>query len=132
MLDLKTSSILPLYSHNSKPIWALDISKNGEFLATAGTEFLIFYSIKELKIITTLNVGGNSLSCLKFSPDGKSVVTGDDQGNVKIWKIGTYDVVTYAGHNSQVTNVVFGDNCVISGGSDKVIKIWHSNPDLNQ
>ncbi|OMJ92789.1 hypothetical protein SteCoe_4425 [Stentor coeruleus] len=130
MIDLKTLSIIPLYSHNSKPVWCLDITKNGEFLATGGTEYLIFYSITENKIITTLNIGEDSLSCLKFSPDGNHVVTGDDKGNVKIWKVGTYDVIAYAGHNSCVKNVIFGNNCVISGGDDKVIKIWPSNPDL--
>jgi WD40 repeat protein len=48
------------------------------------------------------------VSSADFSPDGKRVVTGSHDGNVKIWDAEAgKELLTLKGHTDEVTNVSF-------------------------
>lgn len=131
MLDLETLAMKVLYTHDNQQIWTMDLSPDGELIATGGPKSLKFYLIMEEKVIASLDMGEDTISCLKFSPDSKKLVTGDDKGKVKIWKIETFEAVEYTGHSSQVCKAAFGENCFVTGGNDQLIKIWPENSNLD-
>ncbi|OMJ93491.1 hypothetical protein SteCoe_3463 [Stentor coeruleus] len=131
MLDLETFTIKLLYTHDNQQIWTMDLSPDGELIATSGAKVLKFYLIMEEKIISSLDIGEDIIICLKFSPDSKKLVTGDDKGKVKLWNVGNFEAVEYVGHSSQVCKVAFGEKCFATGGNDQLIKIWTENPNLD-
>ena len=66
-------------------------------------------------------------NCGAFSNDGKYIVSGSNNGNVKIWSTETGDVVrALTGHTRVVTSVAFSRDgkYVVSGSNDKSVKIW--------
>jgi len=72
--------------------------------------------------------GQTSLSCLAFSPDGRTVVTGSHEGNPKVWdvshlqllqKIEGIEHTTAVAYSRAGTNVAFGNR-------DGVLRIWNT------
>jgi WD40 repeat protein len=64
------------------------------------------------------------------SPDGKTIVTGDESGTVRVWDAASGAVlraVEYA-HAGAVTATAFSapGGLVASGGQDGVIRVWHT------
>jgi WD40 repeat protein len=63
-----------------------------------------------------------------FSPDGKWLVTGCGDGNIRLWDIASSQCIrTFRGHTNGVPRVLFSKDSklVISGRDDEMIKIWN-------
>lgn len=69
------------------------------------------------------------VSCVAFSPDGNSIISGSWDETIKIWdsKSGK-EMMTLNGHTSQVTSVAFSldGNSIASGSKTGVLKVWNS------
>ena len=67
------------------------------------------------------------ISCLDFSPDGQLIVTGGDDGKVKLWNTTTgYCFVTFSDHSGPVTTIKFAKSgiVVVSASKDGTIRAY--------
>ncbi|THU94401.1 WD40 repeat-like protein [Dendrothele bispora CBS 962.96] len=72
---------------------------------------------------TTYGVSSINLSC-----DGKTLVSGDDNGNIKLWDVfnGKEVDISIGGHDGSVRSVAFSADStrIVSGSNDKTVKLW--------
>ena len=61
-----------------------------------------------------------------FSPDGKMVLTGSQDGTAKLWDLSGRELQTFAGHDGQVHSVAFSPDGeqVLTGSWDRTAKLW--------
>ncbi|KAH8797612.1 quinon protein alcohol dehydrogenase-like superfamily [Flagelloscypha sp. PMI_526] len=71
---------------------------------------------------------GSEVSCVAYSPNGKSVVSGSHDKTVRLWdaEIGK-EILKLDGHEDKVTSVAFSPNGkhIASGSCDKTVRIWN-------
>ncbi|MDF5715255.1 MAG: NB-ARC domain-containing protein [Rhizonema sp. NSF051] len=63
-----------------------------------------------------------------FSPDGKFLVTGDMNGEIRLYQVADWkQLFTYKGHADWVTSIAFSPDSRIlaSGSDDQTIKLWN-------
>ena len=70
----------------------------------------------------------DNVNCVAFSPDGKYIVSGSDDGTVRLWNIETGVVACkpFEGHKYWVHSVAFSpDGKHIASGSMDMIRLWN-------
>jgi WD40 repeat protein len=79
------------------------------------------------KARTTLKGYPADVRALVFSPDGKTLACGCEDGTIKLWAItGSKELVTLKGHAKNVLCLTFSPDgkTLASGSADKTIKLW--------
>ncbi len=69
----------------------------------------------------------NNMACLAYSPDGQHIVTGGEDGKVKVWSASSgFSFVTFDEHASSVTGVTFAPNgkVVLSASLDGTVRAF--------
>jgi WD40 repeat protein len=69
-------------------------------------------------------VGAN---VVRYSPDGKFLLTGGRDAHLKIWKVGDYELVkSIPAHNWAIYDIVFNPDATLfaTASRDKTVKIW--------
>ena len=62
-----------------------------------------------------------------YSPNGRTLACGDDDGTVRLWDANTGQLVALlAGHTDSVTSVAYSPdgNTLVSGGWDNTVRLW--------
>ncbi len=69
---------------------------------------------------------GNTVNSVAFSPDGKTIVSGSDDGTVALLDADKGKLNRTLTHNNVVNSVAFSldGGLIASGSSDKTVKIW--------
>jgi hypothetical protein len=78
------------------------------------------YTLKGLK---------DGVLCATFSSDDKRIISGSQDGSVKIWDAGTgQEILTLNGHKGWVTSLLFSPDRqrIVSGSLDGTVKIWET------
>lgn len=72
---------------------------------------------------------GHPISAIAFSPDGKTLASGDIEGGVTLWDVGTGTKRrSLVGHTDSADSVVFasGGELLAAAGRDGTIRLWRS------
>ncbi|HVM59693.1 MAG TPA: WD40 repeat domain-containing protein [Verrucomicrobiae bacterium] len=77
--------------------------------------------------IRTLTGHKGAVTSIAYSPDGSYVLSGGEDGTLKLWEAGTgREVRTYTGHKAAVTSVAFSPDATmaVSGSNDGTLRLW--------
>lgn len=81
--DLDAAKILRTFVGHKSPIKSLDFHPYGDFLAASDSAIKL-WDIRKKGCIYTYKGHSKPVQCLRFSPDGRWLVSGGDEGIVKV------------------------------------------------
>ena len=136
-----------LYSHISS-VNTLDISPNGKTLVSGSAHDkayendtninygamdyeIILWDIqnkKEIRTFCTQDSHNDSINILKYTPDGKIIVSGSDDYTIKLWNVETGECLkTLKGHCGCINTLTVSSDgkIIVSGSDDYTIKLWN-------
>ncbi len=126
--DAETGQLIrDFHPHNSSlGTTFVAFSPDGRHLVGGRMGSLDLWDTTTGEIIRTFNGHSNFVSCVAFSPDGKTIVSGSGDSTLKLWDVETgRETMTFRGHTDSVNSVAFspdGTRVVSSGGTK--IKVW--------
>lgn len=107
---------------------SMAISRSRQTIAIGGFDGSVVTIDRQSKSQKTILKKANvPIHALKFSPDGKFLAIGDEQGNVGIWNIGNNSFeAEFPAHKGRVNALAFSPDgkLLASGSFDKTIKMW--------
>jgi WD40 repeat protein len=108
-------------------IYGAAFSPNGKMLycVTSGG-WLLAIDVNGRKIVETLRID-TTLVSLDISPDGTRLITGEDEGAVRLWSVAPFREEAIIGrHAARVKSVAFAPDMktAASAGDDKRIALW--------
>ena len=124
-LKRRVATLEHIVNRTRSQIKAVDFSRDGQMLATAGVDVKL-WDIHTRREITTLKHGEWVLA-VAFSPDGRFLATGDNIGQVNIWNVQRQQLVAqFEGDATSVYAVKFSpDGKILAGaGYTGETKLW--------
>ncbi|XP_049791974.1 periodic tryptophan protein 2 homolog isoform X1 [Schistocerca nitens] len=110
-------------------ISALALNREGDWLAVGspGLGQLLVWEWQSETYIMKQQGHFNNMRCLSYSPDGQHIVTGGDDGKVKLWNTSTgFCFVTFTEHTAGISAVQFSPNrkFVVSASLDGTVRAF--------
>jgi len=104
----------------------LKYSPDGTILAVATSIGLWLYDANNTDEFVLLMPHISSITCVSFSPDGETIVTGSEDAIVRLWDVNTKRIKQlFRGHRGAVFSVAFSpDGKTLASASQQEINIW--------
>lgn len=122
-------NLIQLLSMGQNTINTVSINKTGEWLAFGSSKLgqLLVYEWQSESYILKQQGHFDAMNTLCYSPDGSRVVTGSDDGKIKIWDVASgFCLMTFTEHTSAVTQVQFAKkgHVLFSSSLDGTIRAY--------
>jgi WD40 repeat protein/serine/threonine protein kinase len=79
------------------------------------------------RVTLTLKGHTQAVNCVAFSPDGRWIVSGSDDGTLSVWDATTgQETLPFKGHAARVLAVAFSPDAtrIVSGSDDGILRVW--------
>lgn len=111
-------------------IYGMDFSRDGRWLAcaTVSPDHIGIVDTATWEVIAHVQASDSPFISLSFSPDGKFLATGDDDGKVELWSVRPLERIAVLGrHAARVKAVAFSPDGkqIASSSDDKTIALWN-------
>ncbi len=127
---------------NANSVNSIAISPDGQTIASGGDDGKIrFWSPQldrkgeshvehEFGIDSTKS--SRAINSIDFHPNGQIIVSGGDDGTIRLWNLRGEQLETFRGHNGFVISVAFSPDgeTIASGGSDFSVRLWETRGNL--
>ena len=93
-----------------------------------GTREIIFRDTSDDHVVKKLRGHQKWITALAFSTDGRSILSGDEGGNLILWNVGLgISVKQFSGHLSAITSIDFSPagRFVATGSWDNTCRVWN-------
>jgi WD40 repeat protein len=109
--------------------YGVDFSSDGRLLACASSdqEQLLVWDATSWRLLGRVQAGGTNFKSVRFSPDGRLLVTGDVQGAVRLWEASPLREIALVGrHAARVNAVAFSPDGreIASASDDQTVALW--------
>jgi WD40 repeat protein len=125
---LDTLSMIKIKKLSNKKVRNIDFNYTTSEIAVAvgNCNILVFelYILDHKKAFSAHQLASN---VVRYSPDGKFLLTGGRDAHLNIWQVGNYESVeSIPAHNWAIYDIVFNQDATLftTTSSDKTIKIW--------
>ncbi|KAL2316422.1 Transcriptional repressor tup11 [Schizosaccharomyces pombe] len=114
-------------------VCCVKFSNNGKYLATGCNQAANVFDVQTGKKLFTLHEESPDPSrdlyvrTIAFSPDGKYLVTGTEDRQIKLWDLSTQKVrYVFSGHEQDIYSLDFSHNgrFIVSGSGDRTARLW--------
>jgi hypothetical protein len=115
------------FTAQGSPVLSVVCSPNGTHLLTAGRNGQLYYiDRRDFSFSRKLASHKQMVLNAAFSPDGQWILTGCDDGVVRLWNLMGKRVRRYTGHGRAVTSVACSPDGggVLSGSLDGTARLW--------
>lgn len=129
LYELPSFSNIHTLSMASSPISTVSTNKSGEWLAlgSSKTSQLLVWEHQSESNILKQSSHLDTLTTLTFSPDSSRIITGADDGLIKIWDVlSGFHVATFTEHSSAVTGSAYSrrGNVLFTSSLDGSVRAW--------
>ena len=110
-------------------IYSLAISPDGRILATGGDQRSVLWDFETGTKLHVLDSAGDAV--LAFSPDGRTLVSGNFDHNVVLWDVASgLQLRVFDAHTDAVFGVSFSPdgNALATVGSEGILRVWEAAP----
>lgn len=131
--DTSTGNLIASLAGHSNLVSSVQISPGSEGILTASWDKTVRLRSVDARPLLAFRGQGGFVPAIGFSPDGTRVVTGLENGTVRVWDAATgAPIATLAGHTkldghlNQVTSAAFSPDGqrIVSGGRDMTARVW--------
>jgi hypothetical protein len=106
---------------------AVAFSPDSEILAYAEDKMISLVDPSTRRLSRRLDGHEKPVTCLAFSPDGRVIASGSEDGNIWLWEALTGEPIrTFDGHQLGVTSLSFAPDGrrLASGSADGTVLVW--------
>lgn len=124
--DVKTGDCLQTWTSDSNGVWAIELSPDGQMLATGGADATVkLWHLATGNCVTRLQGHTSHVRSLAFSDDGYRLISSSEDQTIRVWDSGTGECLKVLhGHESAVWSIACRNNVLSSGSLDQRTKLW--------
>ncbi|KAK2829856.1 hypothetical protein FQN49_007191 [Arthroderma sp. PD_2] len=124
--DVATGKPLQTIKGHSASVGSLAFSSNGIVASGLFTGILQVWELTTGKLRHVIDGHFKYITSVAFSPDDNKIVSGSDDGTVRIWDVTTGHRIQAFSHSSSINDVAFSPNSdiVASGSLGKTAQMW--------
>ncbi|KAL4230154.1 U3 snoRNP protein [Mactra antiquata] len=130
--ELPDFNLIHSLSISDQIISTVEFNKSGDWIAfgCAGLGQLLVWEWQSETYVLKQQGHFNNMNCVAYSPDGQNMVTGGDDGKVKVWSTTSgFCFVTFTEHLGGITGVIFNHNghVILSSSLDGTVRAFDLN-----
>jgi WD40 repeat protein len=119
-------SLIREFATEKGPIFAIAVSPNNQFFATASVDGDVNLWQLDGQWIKTFIGHLSNVRAIAFSPDGKEVATASTDETIRLWQTEGGLLKIFAGHRAMVRSIAFSPNgkWLTSASDDGTVRTW--------